>query len=204
MIAMTSLIARNEHVETADLRVHMNVDWQGFETLLALRGERHRPRMAYLDGVVELMTTSFDHERINGILRFLIGAYMVELGIVFGSYGEWTLKAATEEAGVEADECFQIGPDQSRDRWPDLAIEVVWTHGDMNKLEIYRRLGVLEVWIWEDGKITVHALVGDRYRSQPTSTLLPQLDLALITRLVQTSASTSEAVVALRLALKKP
>jgi hypothetical protein len=30
------------------------LDWDGYQTLLDLRGERPQPRMAYLDGVVEL------------------------------------------------------------------------------------------------------------------------------------------------------
>jgi len=34
-----------------------------------------------------------------------------------------------------------IGADQSTKR-PNLAIEVIWTSGGINKLEIYKRLGV--------------------------------------------------------------
>jgi Uma2 family endonuclease len=55
------------------------------------------------------------------------------------------------------DECYIVGPDQNKEV-PDLALEVVWTSGGLDKLEIYRRLGVGEVWIWKDGRITVHAL----------------------------------------------
>jgi hypothetical protein len=35
-----------------------------------------------------------------------------------------------------------------RDR-PDIAIEVIWTSGGIDKLEVYRKLGVREVWYYE-------------------------------------------------------
>ena len=47
----------------------------------------------------------------------------------------------------------------------------------MNKLEIYRRLGVREVWIWRRGQIQVHALRGDEYEPLPASEVLPGIDL---------------------------
>ena len=59
----------------------------------------------------------------------------------------------------------------------DLAIEVIWTSGGLNKLEIYRKLDVREVWIWKAGKIQVHALRGDRYVAVERSELLPAIDL---------------------------
>ncbi|MEG4506483.1 Uma2 family endonuclease [Microcoleus sp. F6_B4] len=34
---------------------------------------------------------------------------------------------------------------------PDLAIEVVFTSGGIDKLQLYKRLGIPEVWFWEDG-----------------------------------------------------
>jgi Uma2 family endonuclease len=204
MIAMTSQIPQNEHVATADLHVYMRVDWAGFESLLALRGEARRPRMAYLDGVVELMTTTWYHERIKGVLSQLVAIYLDELGIEFGMYGEWTLKDPAAEAGVEGDQCFQLGPDQRPTRWPDLAIEVVWTHGDMNKLEIYRRLGVREVWVWEDDAIVAYALADSRYIGSKTSSLVPNADLNLLCEIIKDSRSTSEAMKRLKAALKTP
>jgi len=40
--------------------------------------------------------------------------------------------------------------------------EVVWTSGGIDKLEIYRRLGVGEVWRWKDSRIEIHVLQGER------------------------------------------
>ena len=41
---------------------------------------------------------------------------------------------------------------------PDLVIEVVVTSGGINKLEVYRRLQVPEVWFWENEEFSVYHL----------------------------------------------
>jgi Uma2 family endonuclease len=60
---------------------------------------------------------------------------------------------------------------------PHLAIEVVWTSGGLNKLEVYRRLGVHEVWYWRRGRITPFVLTGASYEERASSDALPGIDL---------------------------
>jgi Uma2 family endonuclease len=173
-------IPAGEYVPTADQRVVMHgVPWSQFEAQLAVRGERSSPRIAYLAGALELMSPSKDHERIKSYVGRLIEAYALERGIDLSPYGGWTLKNAPREAGVEPDECFIVGSDQTGER-PDLAIEVVWTSGGLDKLEIYARLGVGEVWFWREGRIEVHLLRGDRYEPSERSGIFPHLDVALL------------------------
>jgi Uma2 family endonuclease len=74
---------------------------------------------------------------------------------------------------------------------PDLAIEVVWTSGGLDKLEIYRLLGVREVWRWDDGVITIFALRGDRYEPIDRSELLPQVDIDLVHSLLELPTQTA-------------
>lgn len=63
-----------------------------------------------------------------------------------------------------------------------MILEVTVTSGGINKLEIYKRLGILEVWYWEDGSISVYSLQADKYQKVTKSALLPDLDLELIAR----------------------
>ena len=175
-----SMLPPGEVVATADQRVVMhNVPWSHYEVQLALRGEAPVPRMAYLRGVLELITPSKGHERTAASLATLVKAYAFERGILLSSYRSWTLKAAPDEVGAEPDECFLFGPDQERDR-PDLAIEVIWTSGSIDKLAIYRRLRVPEVWFWQDRQLTVHLLEGLAYRQVERSSFLPALDLVAL------------------------
>jgi Uma2 family endonuclease len=172
-----------EYVPTADQRVILRVPWAGFESILGLRGERSSPRMAYLDGALELMRPSKSHESIKSYLGRLLEVFCEERGIRFTPYGAWTLKASVDDTAIEPDECYLIGDDQTRDR-PDLAIEVIWTSGGLKKLEIYRRLGVREVWIWRKGAIEVRVLHGDAYAEQDHSDALPGIDLARVAALL--------------------
>jgi len=76
--------------------------------------------------------------------------------VEFRTLGSWTLQDRAADAGAEPDECYVFGdrPDAER---PDLAVEVLWTHGGLNKLEIYRRLGVREIWVWAHARIQPRA-----------------------------------------------
>jgi Uma2 family endonuclease len=164
----------------ADQRVIMyGVAWSGFEAQLALRGDASGPRIAYLDGALELMSPSRDHERIKSYLGRLIEAYALERGIDLSPYGAWTLRSAPRTSGIEPDECYIIGADQRAER-PDLAIEVDWTSGGLDELEIYRRLGVAEVWRWQNGEVSVHVLRDGAYELTDHSTKLLGIDLRLL------------------------
>ncbi|HVV82526.1 MAG TPA: Uma2 family endonuclease [Kofleriaceae bacterium] len=156
-----------------------NVPWSHYEAELAVRGESAVPRMAYLDGVLELTTPSRGHERTKSLIGCLVEAYAIDREILFMPYGGWTLKAELKKAGLEPDECYILGADQDRDR-PDLAIEVIWTSRSIDKLEIHRRLKIGEVWFWQDGELSVHVLDGGSYRRVGRSPSFPELDLAVL------------------------
>ena len=98
--------------------------------------------------------------------------------IPWSAYGNWTLDDESEAAGAEPDECYVFDPDPKRRPRPDLAIEVIRTSGGLDKLEIYRRLCVREVWFWRADAIAVHALAPAGYELQLRSGCLPGIDLA--------------------------
>lgn len=189
-----------EYVPTADQRlIRYNVPWAHFEAELALRGDAPVPRMAYLDGAFELTSPSKDHERAKSYLGMLVEAYALERDIDLTPYGGWTLKNAPKESGAEPDECYIIA-DQQKDR-PDLVIEVIWTSGGIDKLEIYRRLEVGEVWFWKDGRLSAHVLRDGHYATVERSVIFPGLDLELVCSLFE-QPTAMHAVRALRATLR--
>jgi Uma2 family endonuclease len=166
---------------TEDQRVTLNeVTWSDFELILQIRGDRAGVRMTYLNGVLELMTPSVDHEGIKKTIARLLEAYAEEKGIPFNGFGSWTLKNARRARALEPDECYSLS--LGRPASPDLAIEVVWTSGGIDKLEVYRGLGVREVWFWREGGIEISVLTGDQYEPRERSVLLPDLDLVELAR----------------------
>lgn len=132
----------------ADQRILLHdVTWEGYEALLAIRGDRSGVRIYFCEGELELMSPSRTHEWIKKAIARLVEAYAEETGIELGGVGSWTIQERTEERSAEPDECYvldgQLGPDGQLDvERPDLAIEVFWTSGGLDKLEIYRGLGV--------------------------------------------------------------
>jgi Uma2 family endonuclease len=191
-----------EYVPTADERVVMyGVSWDSYETMLAVRGERSQPRMAYLDGALELMTSSSYHEAIKKFIGGLIETFMLDTNVPFVGIGSWTMRERLKNAGIESDECYRLHHACRVERWPDLALEVVWTSGGIDKLEAYRRLGVHEVWFWENNEIRVFVLRDGTYVEQATSEQLASLDLKLVCSLVD-SPTMNEAVRELRASYK--
>ena len=161
--------------------------WQDYEALLEAREHKRWPRIVYLDGEIELMAQSGDHESIKTTAARLLEAYGEEADLALNGIGSWTLKRRIKQAGAEPDECYSIGP---IGRMPQLAIEIAWSRGALNKLEVYRRLGVGEVWIWSKGALEVHVLRGARYVRAKNSAIFPDLDLDRLVGFVDTNDQT--------------
>jgi Uma2 family endonuclease len=196
-------VARHVDLSSVDQRVFMrDVSFQAYEAMLAWRGERALPRMTYLEGELELMTPSIDHEGIKKTLARLIEAWAEEAGIELEGAGSWTVKSRATKRGAEADECYFVGA-KTHPIAPDIAIEVVWTKGGIDKLDVWRKLGALEVWIWRDGALSFHVLSGERYHEKARSRLLPSLDPALLARCMSSRTQTG-AVKELRAAMSSP
>ncbi|HET7133762.1 MAG TPA: Uma2 family endonuclease, partial [Gammaproteobacteria bacterium] len=119
-----------------------------------------------------------------------VEAWCLERGVEFTPFGSWTLTDEREERGLEPDECYIFGTDRKGKSRPDLAIEVVFTSGGIDKLNVYRKLRVREVWYWKHGRIQVYVLRGVSYEAVPSSEVLPGIDLEqLVTFLDRPTAS---------------
>ena len=175
-----------------------NVSWDLFQQILRAKGEAPMPRVAYLDGTLELMTSSPEHERIAVMISRLLEGYAAERGVDINSFLRWTLRSKDKARGVEADDCYFIG---ARKGLPDLAIEVDWSRTSIDKLEIYRGLGVREVWHWQRGRVEVYVLERGAYHRARTSSLFPDLDLALLASFVGAESQLA-AVEAFRAAIR--
>ncbi|HEY5870623.1 MAG TPA: Uma2 family endonuclease [Candidatus Tectomicrobia bacterium] len=153
------------------------VSWQQYESLLVKLGDSSRYRVTYLEGVLEIMSPSRHHEVRKKNISRLLEVYFEETQTRFWGLGSTTFRRQVRQGGAELDECYCLGEEKD---FPDLAIEVVITSGGVDKLEVYRRLGVREVWLWHNEQFSIHHLCGQRYDSMPRSELLPNLNMALL------------------------
>jgi Uma2 family endonuclease len=169
-----------------------NATWSDYQRHMEMRGDKSAPRIAFLEGTIEIVSPSRTHEEVKSLIGCLVELWCLEKNIEFQTLGSWTLEKKEVERGVEPDECYVFGREKSVAR-PDLAIEVVWTSGGLNKLEIYRKLDVKEVWFWRRGSITIHVLRDETYEQVSSSVALPGIDVVELAAFLD-RPSTSQAM----------
>lgn len=157
------------------------MSWERYLALDKVMGEdRPQPRFYYLDGDLEIITTSNEHERIKKWIGDFLADYFIQAGDEIFPRGQATIRQALKLAGAEPDESWCLGREKEI---PDLVLEIALTSGGANKLEIYRRFGVQEVWVWKNNRLEVFALSNaHEYEQIAKSRLLPNLDLSLLER----------------------
>lgn len=112
---------------------------------------------------------------------------MIKLAVIRFRYfplGSTTFRKQAKSGGTEPDESYCIGTEKY---FPDLAIEVVLTSGGIDKLEVYKRLGVKEVWFFKNNQFEVYVLLGESYEQVAQTELMPGLDLKILAQYVAAS-----------------
>jgi len=174
-----------------------NVSWKTYERLLAEREESRAPRFHYDRGVLEIVSPSSLHDRISRIIALLVELLAAELGLDVENAGSTTFKREDLGRGFEPDECFYFGnAAQVREKNdidldsgnppPDLVVEVDITHPSLEKLPIYARLGISEVWRYDGERLAILLLKDDgTYEEAAQSAVLPSVSSEALTSLVR-------------------
>jgi Uma2 family endonuclease len=143
-------------------------------------------RLSFLDGLLEIQTMPSElHETVKERLGALLELYLLAAGFNFSPTGSMTLESESGLVKREADKSYRLTEGQ---KTPDLAIEIVFSSGGINKLEAYKRLKILEVWFWEDGVLEIYHLRGEgdtmSYEKITQSEAVPGIDLKLLRRCI--------------------
>lgn len=176
---ISNVIAEPNSETSAEQRVVLyGVTWQQYESFLSTLGDDFpNLRLSYLEGTLEIMATSNEHEEIKTTISMLMEAYFQETRTRFHGIGSATFRKEAKHRGLEPDECYCLG---GKKEIPDIAIEVVLTSGNIDKLEIYKGLGVQEVWFWKNNQFSLYTLQEEKYEEITRSSLLPNLDFFLL------------------------
>ena len=181
MIATTSSLAEQRTLLE-------NISWSTFETLLKEIGDRRGYRIAYDNGMLEIMSPLYEHENPKIRSDRFIFILAEELGIEIKSAGSMTLKREPAKKGIEPDNCYYIQNEPAvRDREeldletappPDLAIEIDITSSSMNKLAIYSALRVPELWLYNGRVLKFYQLIETEYIEREFSIAFPFVSVA--------------------------
>jgi len=171
-----------------------NVSWEEYEELLDQFVEPAGLRMSYFQRELTAMSLSAEHEKYARFIEKLmtILSHIRRINII--SFGSWTMKKSENQAGKEPDACFyvqtaaaignRINLDFATDPPPDIAVEVDIHHKTKNQLELYAALGIPELWVFENARLTIHLLEEEHYVETETSRALPMLTATVLTEFI--------------------
>jgi len=178
---MTSLIQLPSNV--AEQRVVLpSITWQQYESILTTLGDYPGLRLIYLEGTLELFMPSPEHEMIKKVIARLLERYAEEIDVPLHGYGSTTFRDQATARGIEPDECYCVN---TLKELPDLAIEVNLSRVGVNKLDVYKGLGIPEVLIWQNNQLTLYSLWEDNYQEVVHSRFFPNLSLSLLAQYVR-------------------
>lgn len=149
------------------------VPWEMYEKLRMILDGKRGMKLTYDREELEIMVPSLDHDFGDRVLGVLIQILAEELGVPIRPGGATTMKLRKKLKAIEGDEIFWLANapamagvrdlDLKIHPPPDLAIEVDVSRSSMNRLAVYAKLGVPEVWRLDGDTLTFHVLVGKRY-----------------------------------------
>ena len=172
-----------------------NIGWQEFEDILIEMGDSRSSRIAYDRGTLEIIMPLQEHEYFKEIISDLVKDLAEELDMDYECLGSTTWKRKDLLAGVEPDNCFYIQNEPlirgnlninlSQDPPPDLALEIDMTSKSLNRQVIYARLGVPEIWRYDEGILTIYHLENGEYIESEKSLAFPDFPIKEIPAFVK-------------------
>jgi Uma2 family endonuclease len=179
----------------ADRVVLHDICWEQFESLLTTLGDKRVARIAYDYGVLEIMTPLPEHEYYKQVITTAIEDIAEVLEQNYECYGSTTWKRKIQEVGIEPDNCFyfqnearvrgKLQFDLNSDLPPDLVLEIDLTNKSLNRFPIYARLGVPEIWTYDQGQLTIYQLQEETYQIVSTSSIFPALPIQELPRILE-------------------
>lgn len=179
-----------------------NISWHTFKTMLAEMGSERKNRLAYENGIVEIMSPLLPHENSNRIIEGLIVALCEELGLEIKRAGSLTLTRDDLERGAEPDSCYYIqneslvrdkeNIDMSIDPPPDLVLEVEYSRSKIDKPSLYAAMGVPEFWRYNGTVLRIYILSGVRYKELQTSPTFAPVTVREIPQFIQETRNKGE------------
>ncbi|MCB8783444.1 Uma2 family endonuclease [Planktothrix agardhii] len=90
---LETLLNPDENLPGSEVRyITDKVSWEYYETLLTQLGDSLEFRLTYLDGILEIMSPSRNHERIKTQIGTLLEIYFLETDTEYYPTGSMTLR----------------------------------------------------------------------------------------------------------------
>jgi Uma2 family endonuclease len=189
------MVTTAKFAETRD--VLQNISWQTFKAMLADMGCERNKRLAYDNGIIEIMTPLMPHENSNRLIEGFVLVLCEEFGLEVKSAGSLTMTRDDLERGAEPDSSYYIqnellvrnkeNIDLSTDPPPDLVLEVEYSRSKIDKLALYASMEVPEFWRYNGNVLRIYALNSGQYSQSNNSQTFVPVPVTEIPRFIQES-----------------
>ncbi len=179
-----------------------NISWQTFKSMLADMGSERNTRLAYDNGIVEIMSPHMPHENPNRLIEVFVGVLCEELGLEIKRTGSLTLTRDDLEKGGEPDSSYYIqneslvrdkeNIDLATDPPPDLVLEVEYSRSAVNKLTLYASMGIPEFWRYNGSVLRVYILSDQKYSEVQASPTFAPVPVKEIPQFIQAARKNGE------------
>ncbi len=179
-----------------------NISWQTFKTMLSEMSNQRNTRLAYDNGILEIMSPLMAHENSNRLIEGLIGVLCEELGLEIKRAGSLTLTRDDLERGSEPDSSYYIqneslvrdkeNIDLATDPPPDLVLEVEYSRPKVDKLKLYAAMGIPEFWRYNGTVLRFYVLSFGEYSEVQLSPTFAPVPVKEIPRFIRESRTNGE------------
>jgi Uma2 family endonuclease len=201
----TSYLQVIEQLPSGRTATFYDVPWEEYETLLSVLGDDYHVRINYIRGRLEFMSPSQYHEMYAFLLEHLALITAETIGLDFESRGSTTFKKKTFKSGAEPDSCFYVNNapkiigvrilNLSRDPAPEVIVEIDVSHSSLFKFDFYARLGVSEIWRYDEKRLRIYQLIGRKYVDASASRVFPVLTGEALTKFLEQSKTEGQTAV---------
>lgn len=178
------------------------VDWNVYEAIATALGDRST-RLTFDGENLEFMRPSRIHEWYGNLVGRMLEAIGFEFGIPICGGGSTTFRRRDVARGLEPDECYWIQNepavrgkrelDLRVDPPPDLAIEIDVSRSSLDRLAIYAKSRIPEIWRFDGESVHIHMLQDDgSYAEDDASRCLPPLPVHEIAQFLQPDGSVDD------------
>jgi Uma2 family endonuclease len=183
--------------QTTQRVILRHVSWETYERLLVEHEQCSSPRFTYDRGVLEIMSPSSKHERLNRSIATIGEVIAEELHIELDNAGSTTFKREDLARGFEPDSCFYVQNvervrerdhiDLTVDPPPALVIEIDISRSSLDRFPIFANIGVPEVWRYDGTRLTIFTLRAGTYQGVTTSAVFPGVTSQIISQFMTES-----------------
>lgn len=181
-------------------RMVLEVSYETYKNILCDHQDKSVPRFTYTNGFLEIVVPLIEHEKTSEWIAGFVQEFCMGTETEYEALRSSTFRRDDLKKGFEADLTFYVQNvkaiqgkkeiDLLLDPVPDLLFEVDITSPSLDKLPLYARLGVPELWWHTKGSLQILLLQENAYVETEQSRAFPLLTATVLNDFLKAAETT--------------